>query len=56
MSGKSINFDNKKIYKSNFYKKQNCSRLNTKKNHMVKKAKLNTLLDIAMMMTLDNYV
>ena len=37
MSEKSINFEDKKVNKSNFYKNNN-----TKKNHMVHKIHLNT--------------
>ena len=55
MSGKNIIFDNKKINKSNFYKNKKLSKIDDidvdkiqflKKNHMIKKAHLNTLLDI----------
>ena len=59
MSGKSISFDDKKIYKSNFYKNKKLFNLNdidvnkilvSKKNHMVQTIHLNTSLDI------DHYV
>ena len=65
MSGKSINFENKKINKSNFYKNKKLLKIEdidinkiavSKKNHMVQKIHLNTLLDIMMMMSLDHYV
>ena len=65
MSGRSINFDDKKINKSNFYKNKKLFSLNdidankilvSKKNHMVQKIYLNTALDIMMMMLLDYYV
>ena len=67
MSGKSINFDDKKINESNFYKNKKLFNLNdidvnkilvSKKNHMVQKIHLNTSLDIMMMMImlLDHYV
>ena len=51
MSGKSINFGDKKINKSNFYKNKKLFNLNdidankklvSKKNHMVQKIHLNT--------------
>ena len=65
MSGKSINFDDKNINKSRFYKSTKLFSLNdidvnkilvSKKNHMVQKAHLNTSLDIKMVMLLDHYV
>ena len=65
MSGKSINFDDKNINKSRFYKNTKLFSLNdidvnkilvSKKNHMVQKAHLNTSLDIKMVMLLDHYV
>ena len=65
MSGKSINFDDKNINKSRFYKNTKLFSLNdidvnkilvSKKNHMVQKAHLNTSLDIRMVMLLDHYV
>ena len=65
MSGKSINFDDKKINKSNFYKNNKLFNLNDidvnkilvlKKNDMVQKIHLNTSLDIMMVMSLDHYV
>ena len=65
MSGKSINFDNKKINKSSFYKNKKLFSshdtdvnkiLVLKNNHMVQKIRLNTSLDIMMVMLLDHYV
>ena len=63
MSGKSINFDDKKINKSNFCKNKKLFNLHDTdvnkilfSNHMVQKIHLNTLLDIMMMMLLDHYV
>ena len=65
MWGKNINFNNKKINKSNFYKKKKLSKINyidvnkilvPKKNHMVLKVHLNIPLDIVIMMTLNHYV
>ena len=65
MSGKSINFDNKKINKSSFYKNKKLFSLHDtdvnkilvlKSNHMVQKIRLNTSLDITMVMLLDHYV
>ena len=65
MSGESINFDDKKINKSSFYKNKKSLDLDyidvnkilaSKKNHMVQKIHINTLLDIMMMMLLDHYV
>ena len=65
MSEKSVNFDGKKINKSNFFKHKKLFKkedvdvnkiLVSKKNHMIKKAHLKALLDILIMMTLDLYV
>ena len=65
MNGKRINFDDKKINKSNFYKNKKFFNLNdtdvnkmlvSKKNHMVQKNHLNTSLDIMVMMLLYHYV
>ena len=62
MSGKNINFDDKKIKKSIFYKNKKIystdnidvnNILVSKKNHMLIKILLNTLLDI--MILLDHY-
>ena len=64
MSGKNINFNDKKIEKSTFYKNKRIystddinvnNTLVSKKNHMVIKTHLNTLLDIMIMMLLDCY-
>ena len=59
MSGKSINFDKKKINKNNFYKNKkmfNIYDLDVNKILVSKKIHLNTSLDIIMMMSLDHYV
>ena len=65
MSGKSINFDDKKVNKSSFYKNKKIFSLNdiyvnkilvSKKDHMVQKIHLNTSLDIMMVMLLGHYV
>ena len=65
MSGKNINFDDKKINKSNFYKNKRLFKiddidvnkiLGSKKEPYGKKAHLNTLLDIMIMITMDHYV
>ena len=65
MSGKSINFDNKNIKKSEFYKKKKLLKiealmlikyLSLKKNHIVQKMLLNTLLDTLIIMKLSQYV
>ena len=60
MSGKSINFDNKKINKSNFFSLNdidvNKILVSKKKNHMVQKNCLNISLDIMMVILLDHYV
>ena len=64
MSGKNINFDDKKNNKSNFYKSRKIFNMHdldvnkilvSKKNHMVEKIFLNILLDVMMMMSLDRY-
>ena len=64
MSGKSINFDDKKISKSNFYKNKKLFDLNhidvnkilvSKKEYDGAKCHLNTSLDIMMVMLLDHY-
>ena len=64
MSGKSIIFNDENMKKSNFYKNKKLSKIDdidfneiliSEKNHMVKKAHLNTLLNI-MMVSLDHYV
>ena len=65
MSEKSINFDDKKINKSSFYKNKKLFSLNdidvnkilvSKKIHMVQKIHLNISLAIMMVMLLDHYV
>ena len=66
MNRKKINFDNKKIRKSDFYKKYiyifNTGDIDvnkilvSKKNHTAKIIHLFTLLDIMIMMLLDHYV
>ena len=65
MSGNSINFDDKKINKSSFYKSKKLFSVNdidvnkilvSKKEYMVQKNHLNTSLDIMMVMLLDHYV
>ena len=65
MIKKSINFDDKKINKSNFYKSKKLFKIDDidankilalKKNHMAQKSQLNTLLGMMIMMLLDHYV
>ena len=65
MSGKSINFQDKKIKKSDFYKNKKVNRIDdidvnkilvSKKEPYGTKIHLNTLLDIMIMMLLDHYV
>ena len=65
MSGKSINFEDKEISSSNFYKNKKPFKIEgidindilvSKKGSYGKKTLLNTLLDIMMMMSLDHYV
>ena len=65
MTGKSINFDNKNIKKSDFYKNKKLHKIedidiNTysslKKNHMIQKMLLNILLDTLIIMKLNQYV
>ena len=65
MSGKNINFDDKKIKRNEFYKNKKVTWiadidvnkiLVSKKENMVRKIHLNTLLDIMIMMLLDHYV
>ena len=65
MSGKSINFEEKEISNSNFYKNKKPFKIEgidindilvSKKESYGKKTLLNTLLDIMMMMSLDHYV
>ena len=65
VSAKSINFDNKNIKKSDFYKNKKLFKLEdidvnkifvSKKNHMVQKMLLNILLDTLIIMKLNQYV
>ena len=65
MSGKSINFDNENIKKSDFYKNKKLLTIedidinkyfSLKKNHMVQKMLLNILLDTLIIMKLNQYV
>ena len=67
MSGNSINFDDKKILKSNFYNNKNeiifdiddidiNKILVSKKNNLVNIIHLNTLLGIMIMTLLDHYI
>ena len=59
MSGKNINFDGKKIKKSDFYKNKKVNKIDDidvneilvlKKNHTTQRIHLNTLLGIMIMM------
>ena len=67
MSGKNINFDDKKIKKSDFYKNKKINKIDdiNVNNILVSKKEpygtntishLNTLLDIMIMILLDHYV
>ena len=65
MNKKNINFDDKKVNKSNFYKNKRLFKIDdidvnrilvSKENLMVKKAHLNTFLRMMIMITLDHYV
>ena len=65
MSGKNINFDDKKIKKSTFYKNKTINTIEnidvnnilvSKKKHMITKIHLNTLLDTMIIILLDRYV
>ena len=65
MSGKSINFDDKNIKKSDFYKNKKLLKIEdidinkifvSKKKHMVQKMLLNILLDTLIIMKLNQYV
>ena len=64
MSGKSVSFDNKKLRRSGFYKNKkvfqidniDANKMLLKKNHVVHKIDLNTLLDKVIMILLDRYV
>ena len=64
MSGKNINFDDKKIKKSIFYKNKRIygtdfidvnNILVSKKSHTVQKILVNTLSDTMIMIILDHY-
>ena len=59
MKGKNINFEDKKIKKSEFYKNKKVFQidnsdvnkiLDSKKEHMAQRMRLNTLLDMIIMM------
>ena len=65
MRGKSINFNDKKTSKSNFYNNKNLFNIDdtdvnkilvSKKEPFGKKSSFNTLLDMMIMITLDHYV
>ena len=65
MNGKNINFDNKKIQKSKFYKNKKAFQINdvdaikllvSEKEPYAQRTHLNTLLDIIVMMLFDHYV
>ena len=65
MGGKNLNFDDKKINKSNFYRNKKLFNIDdidankilvSKKEPYHKKVDLNTLLGIMIMMALDHYV
>ena len=65
MSGKNVNFDDKKIKKCDFYKNKKVTKINdinvnkilvSKKEPYGTKNHLNALLDIMIMMLLDHYV
>ena len=65
MNGKNINFDDKKIKKSRFYKNKKAFQIDgvdaikilvSKKEPCAQRTHLNTLLDIMIMMLLDHYV
>ena len=65
MIGKNINFNDKKFNKSNFFKNKKLFKIDdidineilvSKKSHMVKKANLNALLGMMIVMILDHYV
>ena len=64
MSGKNINFNDKKIKKTIFYKNKAINNIEEidvnnilvyKKNHMVIKTHLNTLSETLIMIILDHY-
>ena len=65
MSGKNINFYDKKIRKSNFHKNKKINKIDdigvnnmlvSKKNHTLQTIHLNTLSDTMIMVLLDHYV
>ena len=65
MSGKNIIFNDEKIKKSKFYKNKKLFKIDnidvnkiliSRKKRIVKKAQLNTSLDIVTMILLDHYV
>ena len=65
MSGKNINFEDKKVSKSNFCKNKKLFKIDdidinkilvSKKESYGKKIHLNTSLDIMMMMSLDHFL
>ena len=65
MKGENINFDNKKIRKSEFYKYKKVFKIDdidvnkilvSKKSEMAQRMHLNTLSDIMIMILLDHYV
>ena len=65
MSGKNIVFNDEKIKKSKFYKNKKLFKIDnidvnkiliSRKKRIVKKAQLNTSLDIVTMILLDHYV
>ena len=63
MSRKNVNFGDKKIKKSGFYKNKNVTKIDdidvhkilVSKNHMAQKIHSNALSDTMMMMLLDRY-
>ena len=65
MSGKNMNFNDKKIKKSDFHKNKKIAKADdphvnkisvSKKNHTVQRINLNTLLNIIIMMLSDHYL
>ena len=65
MSGKSLNFGDKRVNKSNFYKNRKLFKIDnidadkilvSRKNHKSSKRQLSTSLDIMIRMSLDYYV
>ena len=65
MSGKNINFDDKKIKRSSFYKNKKVNNIEDidiniywflKRSHTVQKILTNTLSDTMIMLILDHYV